>query len=80
MNGGAVPILRVPDQEDHETMVVPVLIMSCHVSEKSKIGPLIALTMITAQHGMTAIGRPAAWTVRHANAVNIRERLDTAAI
>jgi hypothetical protein len=53
MNGGAVPVLRVPDQEDHETTVVPVLIMSGHVSEKSKIGPLIALTMITAQHGMT---------------------------
>jgi hypothetical protein len=51
LNSGTVAVLRVLNQEDHQkrydgrsgiTMVVPVLMMSCQVSEYLKMGPLPA--------------------------------------
>jgi hypothetical protein len=42
------------------TMVVPVLTMSCQVSEKPKKGPLTAHAMMTSTQSRNAIGRPVA--------------------
>ena len=42
------------------TMVVPVLMTSCQVSEKSKSGPVIAQTTITVTARMNAQGDPVA--------------------
>jgi hypothetical protein len=42
------------------TIVVPVLTMSCQVSEKPKMGPLSAQRTMTETHSMNAHGRPAA--------------------
>ena len=41
-------------------MVVPVLITSCHVSEKPKSGPVIAHTTMTSTATTSAIGEPSA--------------------
>jgi hypothetical protein len=48
-------------------IVVPVFMISCHVSEKPNIGPLAAQTIITARQTANASGFPAAWatTVAH---------------
>src|SRR4051812_47062689 len=40
-------------------IVVPVLMTSCHVSEKPKNGPLTAQTITMAQQAMKVGGRPA---------------------
>jgi hypothetical protein len=58
LDGCAVPVLSVLNQEDHQTVtiVVPVFMMSCHVSEKPKSGPEAAHTMIMMQHRMKVTG------------------------
>lgn len=48
------------------TIVVPVLITSCQVSEKSKIGPVIAQTMTMAAAAMNANGEPTISAVLYA--------------
>src|SRR5262245_29662512 len=49
------------------TMVVPVLMTSCQVSEKPKIGPVTAQATITATAIMKAQGEPTAPAVTWAN-------------
>jgi hypothetical protein len=49
------------------TIVVPVLMMSCQVSEKPKIGPLTAHTTRTVTAAAKAQGRPAALEQAFAN-------------
>jgi hypothetical protein len=41
-------------------IVVPVLMISCHVSENPKIGPVTAHIMITSTASMKVVARPAA--------------------
>src|SRR3954465_13226792 len=41
-------------------IVVPVLMISCHVSENPKIGPVTAQIMITSTASMNVVARPAA--------------------
>jgi hypothetical protein len=43
------------------TIVVPVLMISCHVSEKWKKGPLSAHTTTTTTQKAKVVGRPVAW-------------------
>ena len=45
------------------TMVVPVLITSCHVSEYLNIGPVTAQTITIAAASINVDARPAAWDV-----------------
>src|SRR4029453_7135446 len=52
------------------TIVVPVLMMSCHVSLKPNSGPVIAQIMITATARMKVPGRPVARAVHLANREN----------
>src|SRR6266446_5038497 len=52
------------------TIVVPVLMTSCHESEKWKIGPVTAHTSTTARAAMNAQWLPTASETRHANALN----------
>ena len=52
------------------TMVVLVLMISCHVSEKPKNGPLAAHRTMTRQQMMNVAGRPAAWATLFAILVN----------
>lgn len=51
LDGCAVPVLRVLDQETirNVTMVVPVLMTSCQVSENRNRGPVTARMTITVQ-------------------------------
>lgn len=58
----AVPVLGVLERNTIRkvTMVVPVLTMSCQVSEKPKKGPLTAHAMMTSTQSRNAIGRPVA--------------------
>src|SRR5688500_15458356 len=49
------------------TMVVPVLMMSCHVSEKPKNGPLSAQATITSTQTTKVSGRPVACATVAAN-------------
>jgi hypothetical protein len=42
-------------------IVVPVLMISCHVSENSKSGPLNAQRTTVITHRKKVIGRPVAW-------------------
>ena len=62
------------------TMVVPVLMTSCHVSEKPKIGPLNPQTITIAQQRMKVIGRPAACAIVVAKWVKSFELLETVAM
>ena len=58
------------------TMVVPVFMTSCHVSEKWNTGPVTAQTMTVKQHIRNVSGRPVAQAIRVAafsNASSIRE-------
>jgi len=48
------------------TMVVPVLITSCQVSEKPKIGPETIQTTIVATASRKVIGRPESWAIQRA--------------
>src|SRR5262249_13697310 len=52
------------------TMVVPVLITSCHVSENPKIGPVIPHTRTVSDAAIKAVGRPAALDVKLAMSPN----------
>jgi hypothetical protein len=52
------------------TMVVPVLMTSCHVSEKPKSGPVTAQTMMTSTASAKVAGRPVARAVHLAKRVN----------
>ena len=52
------------------TIVVAVLITSCHVSEKSKSGPVTSHVMITAAASSRAYGEPAAFVTRAASRRN----------
>lgn len=60
--GCAVPVLRVLDQEHHQnvTIVVPVLMTSCQVSENRKRGPVTAQMTMAAQATTNVDARPAA--------------------
>lgn len=51
-------------------MVVPVLMISCYVSEKWKNGPLTAQAKMTTKQIAKALGRPDARATADANAVN----------
>src|SRR3954470_13169166 len=53
------------------TMVVPVLITSCHVSEKLKIGPVTAQTTMISAASRNAHGDPADVAMVAANLRNI---------
>ena len=55
-------------------MVVPVLMTSCHVSEKRKRGPLIAQATITPAANRKVDARPAASEVRLARSPKNFER------
>jgi hypothetical protein len=57
-------------------MVVPVLMTSCHVSEKPKSGPLTAHMITTLTARMKVDARPAAREVRLARAPKNLEVLD----
>jgi hypothetical protein len=52
------------------TIVVPVLMMSCHVSLKPNSGPVIAQIMMTATARMKVSGLPVARAVHLANREN----------
>jgi hypothetical protein len=54
------------------TIVVPVLMTSCHVSENRKRGPVTAQMTITAQAKTKADARPAAWEALFAMDANHR--------
>lgn len=54
-------------------IVVPVLMMSCHVSEYPKNEPDIAYTTMVRQHRAKVAGRPAAWAIALARRVNQAE-------
>jgi hypothetical protein len=51
-------------------MVVPVLMINCHVSEKPKIGPVAAQTITMTQQMMKASAWPVAWDTASATWVN----------
>lgn len=61
LDGCAVPVLRVLDQETirNVTMVVPVLMTSCQVSENRNRGPVTAQMTITVKAKIKADARPA---------------------
>ena len=52
------------------TIVVPVSMTSCQVSEKPKSGPVTAHTITTAAASEKVDARPAAWEVRLASSPN----------
>jgi hypothetical protein len=52
------------------TIVVAVLMMSCHVSEKWNSGPLEAQIAIRRTHAMNVTGRPVTWATRPAKSEN----------
>lgn len=52
------------------TIVVPVLITSCHVSLKPKIGPSVAQTITVRLAKAKAMGRPVTWATNFAKRVN----------
>lgn len=62
LDGCAVAVLRVLDQETirNVTMVVPVLMTRCQVSENRNRGPVTAQMTITVQAKIKADERPAA--------------------
>src|SRR3954451_7240964 len=51
-------------------IVVPVLMTNCQVSEKPKIGPVIAQTTITSTASINVVARPAASDVLFAASPN----------
>ena len=51
-------------------IVVPVLMINCHVSEKPNNGPVIAQTTTTPTQVMNVVGVPAAWATAFAILVN----------
>ena len=53
-------------------MVVPVLMMSCHVSEKPKMGPVTAHARTMAQAPANAMGEPAKFEVCFAMSAKLR--------
>ena len=60
LQGKRVAILCVLDEEDHQdvTIVVPVLMTSCHVSLKPNIGPSAAHTTMIETAAMNVAGCP----------------------
>ena len=62
LDRGAIAVLGILFENTirNVTMVVPVLITSCHVSENPKSGPLISHTMTMPAAVMTVEARPAA--------------------
>src|SRR5215212_5331299 len=59
------------------TMVVPVLMINCQVSEYPKIGPVAAQTRITITQSANVIGRPDSFATAAAKAVNALEKTIT---
>src|SRR5215218_7898769 len=56
------------------TMVVPVLMINCHVSENPKEGPVAAQTRTARVHKAKVQGLPAARAIQVLKAVKVRDR------
>jgi hypothetical protein len=72
-----VAVLSILDQENHQksvTIVVPVLMTSCHVSLKLKNGPVIAQARIIPVASAKAAGLAATLDVQEANRLKHDEK------